>query len=30
MAFKTNYRDIEKAKVKTEILSDLIDDLGRS
>ena len=30
MAFKTNYRDIDKAKVKTEILSDLIDDLGRS
>lgn len=30
MAFKTNYRDLEKAKIKSDILSELIDDLGRN
>lgn len=29
MAFKTNYKDYEKAKYKINILSDLIDDIGR-
>ena len=29
MAFKTNYKDYEKAKYKINILSDLIDEIGR-
>ena len=29
MAFKTNYKDYEKAKYKINILSNLIDDIGR-
>lgn len=29
MQFKTNYRDIDVAKAKADILSDLINDIGR-
>ena len=29
MAFKTNYRDLVIAKLKAEILSNLIDKIGR-
>jgi dTDP-4-amino-4,6-dideoxygalactose transaminase len=29
MAFKSNYRDLEVAKKKAEILADLIDEIGR-
>ena len=29
MQFKTNYRDLGVARRKTEILSHLIDDIGR-
>jgi len=29
MAFKSNYRDLEIAEKKAEILADLIDEIGR-
>ena len=29
MAFKTNYRNLDKAQEQANILSDLIDEMGR-